>query len=114
MIGKVQGQDGICVKTSIPLLTPYKMGKFHLSYRVVLVPLTREGSWNNVPWPNSILYHSQRNSKGSRLITEATGASYTARGYPRVHEQKSELKPESPLWMLFRLRALSLFFRFGM
>ncbi|RVW70767.1 Pentatricopeptide repeat-containing protein, mitochondrial [Vitis vinifera] len=80
MIGKVQGQDGICVKTSIPLLTPYKMGKFHLSYRVVLVPLTRQGSWNNVPWPNTILYHSQRNSKGSCLITEATGASYTARG----------------------------------
>ncbi|CBI39242.3 unnamed protein product, partial [Vitis vinifera] len=74
---------GLC-QTSIP------------TYWVVLVPLTRQGSWNNVPWPNTILYHSQRNSKGSCLITEATGASYTARGC-KWNFQQNEPAPMSSI-----------------
>ncbi|OMO88063.1 hypothetical protein CCACVL1_08560 [Corchorus capsularis] len=66
----------------IPLLTPYTMGKFHLSHRVVLAPLTRQRSYNNVPQPHAILYYSQRASKGGLLIAEATGVSDTAQGYP--------------------------------
>ncbi|KAL6316316.1 hypothetical protein AAG906_017949 [Vitis piasezkii] len=73
MEGKVQGEQ--------PLLTPYKMGKFQLSHRVVLAPLTRQRSWNNVPQPHAILYYSQRATKGGLLITEATGVSDTAQGY---------------------------------
>ncbi|KAK8641712.1 hypothetical protein V6N13_011090 [Hibiscus sabdariffa] len=65
-----------------PLLTPYKLGKFHLSHRVVLAPLTRQRSYNNVPQPHAILYYSQRTSKGGLLIAEATGVSDTAQGYP--------------------------------
>ncbi|KAK9995044.1 hypothetical protein SO802_024747 [Lithocarpus litseifolius] len=67
---------------SIPLLTPYKLGKFNLSHRVVLAPLTRQRSYGNVPQPHAILYYSQRTSKGGLLIAEATGVSDTAQGYP--------------------------------
>ncbi|KAK6945518.1 NADH:flavin oxidoreductase/NADH oxidase, N-terminal, partial [Dillenia turbinata] len=70
--------------TNIPLLTPYKMGNFELSHRVVLAPLTRCRSYGNVPQPHAILYYSQRASKGGLLITEATGVSDTAQGYPET------------------------------
>ncbi|KAF9605677.1 hypothetical protein IFM89_018020 [Coptis chinensis] len=49
---------------------------------VVLAPLTRQRSYGNVPQPHAILYYSQRTSKGGFLITEATGVSDTAQGYP--------------------------------
>ncbi|CAL5348182.1 unnamed protein product [Camellia sinensis] len=65
-----------------PLLSPYKMGNFLLSHRVVLAPLTRQRSFNNVPQPHAILYYLQRTSKGGLLISEATGVSDTAQGYP--------------------------------
>ncbi|XP_035550757.1 12-oxophytodienoate reductase 2-like [Juglans regia] len=65
-----------------PLLTPYKLGKFDLSHRVVLAPLTRQRSYGNVPQPHAILYYSQRTSRGGLLIAEATGVSDTAQGYP--------------------------------
>ncbi|KAL6983159.1 12-oxophytodienoate reductase 1 [Sarracenia purpurea var. burkii] len=68
----------------IPLLTPYKMGKFQLYHRIVLAPLTRQRSFNNVPQPHAILYYSQRTTKGGLLITEATGVSDTAQGYPHT------------------------------
>ncbi|XP_059590569.1 12-oxophytodienoate reductase 2-like [Vitis vinifera] len=51
---------------------------------VVLAPLTRQRSWNNVPQPPAILYYSQRTSKGGLLIAEATGVSDTAQGYPHT------------------------------
>ncbi|KAJ9676101.1 hypothetical protein PVL29_024886 [Vitis rotundifolia] len=82
MDGKVQGLNGVSAETPIPLITPYKLGKFQLSHRVVLAPLTRQRSWNNVPQPHAILYYSQRTSKGGLLIAEATGVSDTAQGYP--------------------------------
>ncbi|XP_044510627.1 putative 12-oxophytodienoate reductase 11 [Mangifera indica] len=68
----------------IPLLTPYKMGPFDLSHRVVLAPLTRQRSHGNVPQPHAILYYSQRTTKGGLLIAEATGVSNTAQGYPNT------------------------------
>ncbi|XP_037496727.1 putative 12-oxophytodienoate reductase 11 [Jatropha curcas] len=79
-----QEQDTImcCQSPSIPLLTPYKMGKFNLSHRVVLAPLTRQRSYHNIPQPHAILYYSQRSTKGGLLISEATGVSDTAQGYP--------------------------------
>ncbi|KAI7756276.1 hypothetical protein M8C21_032821 [Ambrosia artemisiifolia] len=63
------------------LLTPYKMGNFELSHRVVLAPLTRLRSPGNVPQQHAILYYSQRTTKGGFLISEATSVSVTAR-YP--------------------------------
>ncbi|XP_044475190.1 putative 12-oxophytodienoate reductase 11 [Mangifera indica] len=68
----------------IPLLTPYKMGPFNLCHRVVLAPLTRQKSFNNVPQSHAILYYCQRTSKGGFLISEATCISDTARGYPNT------------------------------
>ncbi|KAK2425699.1 12-oxophytodienoate reductase 1 [Trifolium repens] len=74
--------DASTVVDPIPLLTPYKMGNFNLSHRVVLAPLTRIRSYGNVPQPHAVLYYSQRASKGGLLIAEATGVSDTAQGYP--------------------------------
>nr|AAM65337.1 12-oxophytodienoate reductase (OPR1) [Arabidopsis thaliana] len=68
-------------KQSVPLLTPYKMGRFNLSHRVVLAPLTRQRSYGNVPQPHAAIYYSQRTTPGGFLITEATGVSDTAQGY---------------------------------
>lgn len=84
---KVDGQEEnnshqMTTQAPIPLLTPYKMGKFNLSHRIVLAPLTRQRSYGNVPQPHAILYYSQRTSKGGLLIAEATGVSDTAQGYP--------------------------------
>ncbi|XP_057450233.1 12-oxophytodienoate reductase 1-like [Lotus japonicus] len=81
-----------------PLLTPYKMGNFNLSHRIVLAPLNRMRSYNNVPQPHALLYYSQRASKGGLLITGATGVSDTAQGYPNTHgiwtkEQVEAWKP---------------------
>ncbi|KAL0422218.1 UNVERIFIED_CONTAM: putative 12-oxophytodienoate reductase 11 [Sesamum latifolium] len=65
----------------LTLLSPYKMGDFDLSHRIVLAPLTRSRSYNNVPQPHEALYFSQRATKGGLLIAEATGVSDTAQGY---------------------------------
>ncbi|KAM0947236.1 putative 12-oxophytodienoate reductase [Dioscorea sansibarensis] len=70
--------------TEIPPLSPHKMGKFDLSHRVVLSPLTRSRSYGNVPQPHAILFYSRRASKGGLLIAEATGVSDTAQGYPET------------------------------
>ncbi|KAI3868445.1 hypothetical protein MKW92_021833 [Papaver armeniacum] len=69
-------------KSEVPLITPYKLGKYDLSHRVVMAPLTRQRSYKNVPQPHAILYYSQRASKGGLIISEATGVSDTAQGYP--------------------------------
>ncbi|KAJ3683279.1 hypothetical protein LUZ60_013506 [Juncus effusus] len=65
----------------IPLMTPYKMGRFDLSHRIVLAPMTRSRSYGFMPQPEAVLYYSQRASEGGFLISEATGVSNTAHGY---------------------------------
>ncbi|KAL9330396.1 hypothetical protein ACSQ67_000006 [Phaseolus vulgaris] len=82
----------------IPLLTPYKMGNFNLSHRIVLAPLSRSRSYNFVPQPHAVLYYSQRATKGGFLIGEASGVSITAQGYPNTpgiwtREQVEAWKP---------------------
>ncbi|KAG9455060.1 hypothetical protein H6P81_007964 [Aristolochia fimbriata] len=69
---------------TIPLLTPHKMGKFHLAHRIVLPPMTRLRSFGDVPQPHAILYYSQRTTEGGLLIAEATTISESARGYPNT------------------------------
>jgi 12-oxophytodienoic acid reductase len=71
-------------KETIPLMTPYKMGQFELSHRVVLAPMARFRSYGNVPQPHAAVYYSQRATKGGLLIGEATGVSATAQGYPHT------------------------------
>ncbi|KAH0746081.1 hypothetical protein KY285_007738 [Solanum tuberosum] len=77
----MENKSGEGKQQHIPLLSPYKMGNFQLSHRVVLAPLTRQRSYGNVPQPHAILYYSQRTTKGGLLIAEATGVSDTAQGY---------------------------------
>lgn len=50
---------------------------------MVLAPLTRNRSYGNVPQPHAQLYYSQRATPGGLLVTEATGISDTAQGYPK-------------------------------
>ena len=68
----------------MPLLTPFKAGRLELAHRVVLAPLTRCRSYGNVPQPHAAVYYSQRATRGGLLITEATGVSATAQGYPET------------------------------
>ncbi|GJN27526.1 hypothetical protein PR202_gb15556 [Eleusine coracana subsp. coracana] len=85
-------------KETIPLLTPYKMGRFQLSHRVVLAPLTRQRSFGCVPQPHAAVYYAQRTTPGGFLIAEATGVSHAAQGYPHTpglwtREQMEAWKP---------------------
>uniref|UniRef100_A0A0E0HMP3 NADH:flavin oxidoreductase/NADH oxidase N-terminal domain-containing protein n=1 Tax=Oryza nivara TaxID=4536 RepID=A0A0E0HMP3_ORYNI len=78
-------QAQAATEAAIPLMAPYKMGRmgrFELSHRVVLAPLTRNRSYGNVPRPHAVLYYTQRATSGGLLVTEATGVSATAQGYP--------------------------------
>ncbi|KAJ0795470.1 putative 12-oxophytodienoate reductase [Helianthus annuus] len=68
----------------ISLLTAYKMGKFELSHRVVLAPLTRQRCLGYVPQPPMILYYSQRTPKGGFLIAEAAGVSDISQTSPEM------------------------------
>lgn len=85
-------------ETKSPLQTPYKMGQFQLSHRIVLAPMTRMRSYNFVAQPQAILYYSQRTTRGGFLISEASGISDTAQGYPNMpgiwtREQVEAWKP---------------------
>lgn len=66
------------------LFSPYKMGKFNLSHRVVLAPMTRCRALNTIPGPALVEYYAQRATKGGFLITEGTMISPTAAGFPHV------------------------------
>ncbi|CAK9178310.1 unnamed protein product [Ilex paraguariensis] len=83
---------------AVPLLIPLKMGKFDLSSRIVLAPLSRLRSYNFLAQPHAILYYSQRTTKGGFMIGEASGISETAQGYPNTpgiwtREQVEAWKP---------------------
>ncbi|KAL7096086.1 hypothetical protein ACP275_10G061200 [Erythranthe tilingii] len=66
------------------LFSPYKMGKFDLSHRVVLAPMTRCRALNNMPNAALVQYYTQRATSGGFLITEGTMISPTAAGFPHV------------------------------
>ncbi|KAL9250641.1 12-oxophytodienoate reductase 3-like protein [Drosera capensis] len=74
----VDGDDPI----TSPLFGPYKMGKFHLSHRVVLAPMTRCRALNELPNQALVEYYTQRSTPGGFLITEGTLVSPTAPGFP--------------------------------
>ncbi|XP_057848213.2 putative 12-oxophytodienoate reductase 11 isoform X1 [Cryptomeria japonica] len=68
----------------IHLMTPYQMGSFTLSHRVVLAPLTRQRSYDYMPQPHAITYYTQRTTPGGLLISEAAVISETGLGSPRM------------------------------
>ncbi|XAR51046.1 12-oxophytodienoate reductase [Bertholletia excelsa] len=71
-------------KGTATLFSPYKMGKFSLSHRVVLAPMTRCRALNGVPNQALAEYYAQRSTAGGFLITEGTAISPTAAGFPHV------------------------------
>ncbi|KAE9601592.1 putative 12-oxophytodienoate reductase [Lupinus albus] len=77
------------------LFSPYKMGNFYLSHRIVLAPMTRCRALNGIP--NAALgeYYSQRSTPGGFLITEGTAISPTAPGFPHVPGIYSEEQVEA-------------------
>uniref|UniRef100_M8BTX4 12-oxophytodienoate reductase 2 n=1 Tax=Aegilops tauschii TaxID=37682 RepID=M8BTX4_AEGTA len=68
----------------IPLMTPYQMGPFEFSHRVVLAPMTRSRSYGNFPQPHAMQYYAQRATEGGLLISEATGVSADAQGMSAI------------------------------
>nr|XP_043624059.1 artemisinic aldehyde Delta(11(13)) reductase [Erigeron canadensis] len=66
------------------LFSPYKMGNFNLSHRVVLAPMTRCRALNGIPNDAMAEYYRQRSTPGGFLITEGTMISPTAAGFPHV------------------------------
>ncbi|OIV89222.1 hypothetical protein TanjilG_24404 [Lupinus angustifolius] len=72
-----QGEDNT-------MFSPYKMGNFNLSHRVVLAPMTRCRALEGIPQPTMGEYYSQRATQSGFLISEGTTISPTAAGYPRV------------------------------
>ncbi|XP_071680547.1 putative 12-oxophytodienoate reductase 2 [Lolium perenne] len=85
------------MKTTIPLLTPYKMGQFALSHRVVLAPLTRQRAYGGVPQPHAAVYYAQRASPGGFLISEGTRIAAAAR-QEEEHESSSSFKDVPGIW----------------
>ena len=61
---------------------PDETSAAHLYARVVHAPLTRSRCYSNLPGEHVALYYSQRASEGGLLISESTGVSETAQGYP--------------------------------
>ncbi|XP_023517003.1 12-oxophytodienoate reductase 3-like [Cucurbita pepo subsp. pepo] len=83
---------------SATLFSPFRMGKFDLSHRVVLAPMTRCRALNGIPGAALAKYYTQRSTKGGFLITEGTSISATAAGFPHVpgiytEEQVQAWKP---------------------
>ncbi|KAE9609920.1 hypothetical protein Lal_00006312 [Lupinus albus] len=66
------------------LFSPYKLGNFNLSHRVVLAPMTRCRALNGIPQEAHAEYYSQRSTPGGFLISEGTSISPTAAGFPHV------------------------------
>nr|AEO13840.1 12-oxophytodienoate reductase 3 [Gladiolus hybrid cultivar] len=66
------------------LFSPYQMGRFRLSHRVVLAPMTRCRALNGIPQPANVEYYVQRATQGGFLITEGTTISPTAGGFPHI------------------------------
>ncbi|KAL6226772.1 hypothetical protein ACLB2K_000733 [Fragaria x ananassa] len=75
---------GDSASEGLTLFSPYKMGSFNLSHRVVLAPMARCRAPNEIPQPAMVEYYSQRSTPGGLLIAEATTLSNTSAGCPRV------------------------------
>src|SRR5262245_26038710 len=66
------------------LFSPYRLGSFELSNRLVMAPMTRSRAIDgNVPNPLAMTYYMQRASAGL-IVTEATQVSSQGVGYIRT------------------------------
>ncbi len=68
------------------MFTPFMLGPFQLTHRIVMPPITRmrAGRVDGVPSPLAATYYSQRATKGGLLIAEATQISQQGQGYPQT------------------------------
>ncbi|MGW9019442.1 alkene reductase [Priestia megaterium] len=67
------------------LFTPFKLGAYQLSHRIVMPPLTRmRANVDGVLSPLTATYYSQRATEGGLIIAEATQISQQGQGYPQV------------------------------
>ena len=62
------------------LLTPYKMGTFKLSHRIVYAPLTRDRATGTITQPAAVTYYTQRATKGGLMVSEGTCVSVEGHG----------------------------------
>lgn len=62
------------------LFSPYNLDSLELANRVVMAPMTRTRTENNVPTELTALYYAQRASAGL-IITEGLPISDEGRGY---------------------------------
>lgn len=69
-----------------PLFRPFHLGDLHLANRIVMAPMTRNLSPNNIPGPDVAQYYRRRAAGGVGLIiTEGTCIDHiAASGYPDV------------------------------
>lgn len=78
----------IASEESQVLFAPVKLGKYTLSHKIGLAPMTRMRAtkYKSFYVPNDLMvqYYSQRATKGGFLLTEACPISATASGYPGV------------------------------
>ncbi|XP_060167599.1 12-oxophytodienoate reductase-like protein [Lycium barbarum] len=81
--------------SAVPLCTPYKLGRFGLSHRIVFPALTRNRSYNNTPQPHVTEYYSQRATNGGLLISEAAAASDISKECPNLPGIWSEEQVEA-------------------
>ncbi|KAJ6403311.1 hypothetical protein OIU84_015260 [Salix udensis] len=63
------------------MFSPCKMGKFSLSHRVVLSPMTRCRALAGIPGDALVEYYTQRSTPAGFLISEGTLISPTAAGF---------------------------------
>ncbi|KAG9139803.1 hypothetical protein Leryth_020213 [Lithospermum erythrorhizon] len=103
------------IPSSKLLFTPYQLGKHLLSHRIVMSPMTRNRSFDAMPQKHAILYYSQRTSPGGFIVTEATGVSDTAQGYPHlVFGQRNKPRHETIVDAVHAKRVVSSFVNCGM
>lgn len=65
------------------LFSKYKLGNIELKNRVVMAPMTRARSENNIPGDIVAKYYSQRSEAGL-IVTEGTSPSPNGLGYARI------------------------------
>lgn len=70
--------------SSAHLFAPLKLGRYILSHRVVMAPLTRMRAAvpGNLPTELGAEYYSQRASAGGLIVTEASQVTPSGQGYP--------------------------------
>lgn len=81
--------------SAVSLCTPYKLGRFELSHRIVFPALTRNRSYNNTPQSHVTEYYSQRATNGGLLISEAAAASDISKECPNLPGIWNEKQVES-------------------